>query len=154
MYTRQETAKQKQAFWTAFGRYMKPILSADGESIGWLNYKTGNKFVRCTMDVDTRQATISIILDHPEADKRQLYFQRFVELQPILYESLGEQDWIWQSDAFDEHGRPESIIYKQITGVNIFRNEDWPTIISFFKPRIIAFDECWSMVRYQFSGFL
>jgi hypothetical protein len=42
MYTKQEISKQKQAFWTAFGKYMKPVLSADGEEISWLNYKTGN----------------------------------------------------------------------------------------------------------------
>ena len=29
MYTKQEISKQKQAFWTAFGRDMKPVASAD-----------------------------------------------------------------------------------------------------------------------------
>jgi hypothetical protein len=42
MYTKQETSKQRQEFWTAFGRYMKPVLSADGEEI--------------RMEVDSRQA--------------------------------------------------------------------------------------------------
>ena len=32
MYTKQEISKQKQAFWTAFGRYMKPVASADDGS--------------------------------------------------------------------------------------------------------------------------
>jgi len=65
MWTKQEIAKQKQAFWTAFGRYMKPVLSADGEVVSWLNYKTGNKYIHFKMDADSRQAFIAILVHHP-----------------------------------------------------------------------------------------
>ena len=152
MYTKQEISKQKQAFWTAFGRYMKPVLSADGEQISWLNYKTGNKYVNFRMDVDSRRAVLSVVLDHPDLGARQLYFERFVQLKSTFEEIIGEEDWVWQRDGLNEHERNVSTINKQLTGVNIFRNEDWPAIISFLKPRIIALDVFWSMVRYQFSN--
>jgi len=152
MYTKQEISKQKQAFWTAFGRYMKPILSADGDEISWLNYKTGNKHVGFRMDVDSRRAIISIVMDHPDPEMRQLFFNRFLQMKDIFYDELHETDWEWKSEATDEHGRSVSTIYKQQNGVNIFRNEDWPAIISFLKPRIIALDGYWSMVKYQFSS--
>jgi len=152
MYTKQEISKQKQAFWTAFGRYMKPILSADGEEISWLNYKTGNKHVGFRMDVDSQRAVISIVMDHPDPEMRQLFFDRFLQMKDIFYDELGEVDWEWQSEATDEHGRSIGTIYKQLDGVNIFRNEDWSAIISFLKPRIIALDGFWSMVKYQFSN--
>lgn len=152
MYTKQEISKQKQAFWTAFGRYMKPILSADGDEISWLNYKTGNKHVGFRMDVDSRRAIISIVMDHPDPEMRQLFFNRFLQMKDIFYDEMGEMDWVWQSEVTDEHGRSVSTIYKQQNGVNIFRNEDWPAIISFLKPRIIALDGYWSMVKYQFSS--
>jgi hypothetical protein len=152
MYTKHEISKQKQAFWTAFGRYMKPVLSADGEDISWLNFKTDNKQVSFKMDVDSRRAILSVIMDHPDPGTRELYFDRFVQLKDIFYETLGEEDWTWQSIGTDEHGRSISAIHQQLTGVNIFRNEDWPAIISFLKPRIIALDAFWSMVRYQFSN--
>jgi len=148
MYTKHETSKQKQAFWTAFGRYMKPILSADGEPISWLNYKTGNKQISIKMDVDSRHASIAILIDH--ADRQQI--TRLTQLKAILYETLGEQDWTWQPNTTDEHGKPISIVYKHLTGVNIFNTEDWPAIISFLKPRIIALDAFWSLVRYQFQN--
>lgn len=151
MYTKQEISKQKQAFWTAFGRYMKPILSADGDEISWLNYKTGNKHVGFRMDVDSRRAIISIVLDHPDPGMRQSFFNRFLQMKDLFYGELGEMDWEWHSEATDEHGRSISTIFKQLDGVNIFRNEDWPAIISFLKPRIMALDGCWSMVKYQFS---
>ena len=152
MYTKKEISKQKQAFWTAFGRYMKPVLSADSEEISWLNFKTGNKQVSIKMDVDSRQAYIAIVCHHPDPDRQHLYFDRFVQLKDIFYETLGEEDWTWQSIGTDEHGRSISTIHKELTGVNIFHNEDWPAIISFLKPRIIAMDAFWNMVRYPFSN--
>ncbi|HEV2480926.1 MAG TPA: DUF4268 domain-containing protein [Puia sp.] len=132
MYTKQEISKQKQAFWTAFGRYMKPVLSADSEAISWLNYKTGIKQVSFKMEVDSKEAEISIVLHDPA------YYERFVQLKGMLYAELGEDDWAWV---------PPSLIQKKLTGVNIFRNEDWPAIISFLKPRIIALDSFWSLVK-------
>ena len=152
MYTKQDISRQKQAFWTAFGRYLKPILSADGEEISWLNYKTGNKHLGFRMDVDTRQAILSVVLDHPDAATRQTHYDRLTQLRPIFADSLEEDDWTWQPGATDEHGRSISTIQKQLDGVNLFRNEDWPAIISFLKPRIIALDAFWSMVKYQFSN--
>jgi hypothetical protein len=150
MYTKQEISKQKQAFWTAFGRYMKPVLSADGEEISWLNYKTGIKQIYFKMEADSKQADISIVLLHSDPEERQLYFERFVRLKSILFDSLGESDWIWIRETADGYGKKISLIYKGLSGVNIFRNEDWPAIISFLKPRIIALDAFWSMVRYEF----
>jgi hypothetical protein len=152
MYTKQEISKQKQAFWTAFGRYMKPVLSADGEEISWLNYKTGNKHVSFKMDVDSRQAQVVIVLDHADSDTQQLFYGRMVELKDIFYETVGEDDWTWMPVTVDEYGKRVSIIQKRLTGVNMFKNEDWPAIISFLKPRIMALDAFWSMVRYQFSN--
>jgi hypothetical protein len=152
MYTKQEISKQKQAFWTAFGRYMKPVLSADGEEISWLNYKTGNKQVSFKMDVDSRQAQISIVLHHADFDMQQLYYERMVQLKDIFYETVGEDDWTWMPVSVDEYGKRVSVIEKRLTGVNMFKNEDWPAIISFLKPRIVALDVFWSMARYQFNG--
>jgi len=152
MYTKQEISKQKQAFWTAFGRYMKPILSADGEAIGWLNYKTGNKWLHFRMDVDSRRAVVAVVLDHPDAEVRGAYFERLRQMRSIFEDEVGEGDWIWEPGGADEHGRVVSRVAKELRGVNLFRTEDWPAIISFLKPRVIAFDSFWSMVRYQFSN--
>ena len=151
MYTKQEISKQKQAFWTAFGRYMKPVLSADGEEISWLNYNTGNKYVHFKMDTDSRQAQIAVIL-HPGPEQQQAHFARLLQLKDFFEETVGEQDWTWEQHSTDEQQRPVSLVQRQLNGVNFFKTEDWPAIISFLKPRIIALDAFWSMVRYQFSS--
>jgi len=151
MYTKQEASRLREAFWTTFGQYMRPVLSADGLKTNWVNYKTGIPGVRFRMDADAKDATIAIELTHADAYTRMAYYHQFEQLKHVLHETLGEP-WQWQPDATDEYGKPTSRISTTLTGINIYNNNDWPQIISFFKPRIIAFDEFWSMTRYSFDG--
>ncbi|WP_343669100.1 DUF4268 domain-containing protein [Chitinophaga sp.] len=149
MYSKQEVSKLKENFWTAFGKYMKPVLSADGEAISWLNYKTGIPGVFFKMDADSRHASIAIVIT--QSDPR--FYELFVNNKAILETTLGE-NWQWQANASDEYGKTMSTISTRLEDVNVLRGEDWPAIISFFKPRIIALDEFWSMAKYGFEGLL
>ncbi|WP_440134303.1 DUF4268 domain-containing protein [Chitinophaga sancti] len=149
MYSKQEVSKLKENFWTAFGRYMKPVLSADGEPISWLNYKTGIPGVFFKMDADSRHASISIVIT--QSDPR--FYNQFVHNKAFLETTLDES-WQWTANATDEYGKTMSTISTQLEGVNVLNSGDWPEIISFFKPRIIALDEFWSMAKYSFEGLL
>ena len=60
MYTKQEASLIKKKFWTSFGRYLQPVPNAEGETINWINYKTGIRDIFFRMDVDTRSAQIAI----------------------------------------------------------------------------------------------
>ncbi len=154
MYTKEEVSKQKQAFWTAFGKYMKPVLSADGDIISWSNYKTGIPGISFKLDADYDTATVAIVLFHKDIVLQEDFYLQFEQQRSILEASLEETDWEWELDATDEYGRTVCKISKKITGVNVMRAEDWPMIISFFKPRIIALDEYWSMAKYSFEALL
>jgi hypothetical protein len=151
MYTREEISKLKQAFWTAFGSYMKPVVAAEGLPVSWLNYKTGINGIHFKMDADRDHAVIMILLSHSNAAIRQAHYQQFVQLKTMLKESLGEDDWTWKEETTDPYGKNISSISKTIPGVNVLNQSDWPTIISFFKPRIIALDEFWSMAKSSFE---
>ncbi|MGN6475781.1 MAG: DUF4268 domain-containing protein [Flavipsychrobacter sp.] len=148
MYTKQETSRQKQAFWTTFGKYMQPILSADGMEVNWVNYKTGIPGLYFRMDADTKVASITIELSQNDSNIQRLYYDEFLQRKNILNEILGEE-WDWQLLQPNEYGSMVSTISKKITNVNIHRMEDWPQIISFLKPRIIALDEFWSVANIQ-----
>lgn len=150
MYTAQESSKIKQSFWTAFGQYMSPILSAESLKINWVNYKTGIPDINFKMDADNRQATIAIILSHSDKGIQQLYFEQFEQLKKMLEHTLQEK-WIWQQLTANEYGKPISRIYKVLNGVNIYKKEDWAMLISFFKQCILALDEFWSNARYAFE---
>lgn len=151
MYTRQEASRLRQEFWTTFGQYMLPIPSAEGEKGTWLNYKTGEKNIYFRMHADNKKARIAIEITHSDPGIQHLYFEQFVELKRILHSILGEE-WIWSLHTLDEYGKTISRIYMELPGVSVFKKEDWPQLISFFKPRIIALDEFWSSVKYGFEA--
>jgi hypothetical protein len=143
MYSRQEASRIKTAFWTSFGQYMKPIPSAWKEKVNWLNYKTGVKDIFFRMHADNKHAYIGIELAHNDPVIRHYAFEKMQIWKSILEELTGEP-WDWHLEMFDEHGRPISMISISLTAVNIMRQEEWPALISFFKPRIIALDAFWA----------
>ena len=151
MFSKQEAAQLKQEFWTAFGLYMKPIPSAEGEKVNWINYKTGEKDISFRMDADGKTATIAIQITHKDKGLQQLYYEQFIELKKMLYEALKEE-WNWELHSIEETVRIISRIYTTKTEVSVFKKDDWPDLISFFKPRIIALDEFWSSAKYGFEA--
>lgn len=151
MYSKQEAAQLKQEFWTAFGLYMSPVLSAEGEKINWVNYKTGEKSINFRLQADIKRALVAVELTHKDEGIQQIFFEQFEQFKKIFNKEVGE-NWIWQLHGTDEHGKTVSRIFHQIEGVSIFKREDWPILISFFKKAIIALDQFWSNVKYSFES--
>ncbi|MGV3585731.1 MAG: DUF4268 domain-containing protein [Adhaeribacter sp.] len=150
MYTREQASQLRQAFWTTFGQYMAPVLSAEGLKPNWLNYNTGQKHVYFRMKADKSTASIGIELTHPDPEIQEIFFDQFTTLKTYLHEQVGET-WDWTLHTQDENGKIISRIYKEISPVNLFNRDDWPTLISFFKPRIIALDQFWGDAQYSFE---
>lgn len=151
MYTREEASQLRQAFWTTFGQYMTPVPSAEGLPVNWINYKTGFRHLYFRMQADKRNATVGIEMTHPDAGIQELFFEQFSEIRHILEEHTGEE-WEWELHATDAYGKTISRIYTEMAPVSIFNKEDWPRLISFFKPRIMALDAFWSDAQYTFEA--
>lgn len=151
MFSKAEASQLRHQFWTTFGQYIRPQLSADGEKVNWINYKTGIKHVHFKMEAENRKARISIEISHYDTGIQELFFEQFKELKNILQNQLNEE-WEWQLHYFDNEGKTISRIYAELENASIFNREDWPKLISFFKPRIIALDEFWSVAKYSFDA--
>lgn len=151
MYSRQEATQLKKEFWTVFGQYMMPVLSAEGGKVNWINYKTGEKDIYFRVYADNKLAGIAIELTHKDEGIQQLYFEQFEQFKKLLQETLAEE-WNWHLHGKDEHGKTISRIYSEKTGLSILRKEDWPALISFFKSGMLALDEFWSQVKYGFEA--
>lgn len=151
MYSKGETAQLKQDFWATFGQYIRPQLSADGLKVNWVNYKTGIKHLYFKMEAEKKAASIAIKIAHPDPGIQELYFEQFKELKNALHAALNE-DWEWQLHNIGEDGKITSSIIRHLYHVSIFNKNDWPKLISFFKPRIIALDAFWSDARYTFDS--
>ncbi|WP_207421447.1 DUF4268 domain-containing protein [Desertivirga brevis] len=151
MYTREQASQIRKEFWTAFGSYMAPIKSVEGVRVNWLNYKTGVKDVYFRLDADKRNAFVGIEITHPDEGIQELFFEQFQELKTILKSYLNEE-WEWLLHTTDENGKIICRIYTELNNVNVFNKNDWPALISFFKPRILALDEFWSDAKYSFES--
>jgi hypothetical protein len=149
MFTRTEASLIKQEFWTTFGKYMSPVLSSEGTKVNWVNYHTRLKDVHFKMDADQNSAMIYISIQHADPGIQELYFEQFMELRELLEAALGEE-WQWQLHELVD-GMVVTRIYKKISGVSVFNKDQWPELISFFKPRIIALDGFWENARYTFE---
>lgn len=150
MFTRQEASRIRQEFWTAFGRYMSPVPSAEGTNINWVNYHTGVKDVHFRMDAGQNASAIYISMEHKDPEIQEMYFERFMELRELLHRIL-EEDWQWQLNVPVGDGKIVSRIYTEITEVSVFNKDHWPDLISFFKPRIIALELFWENAKYGFE---
>ncbi|MCL7986907.1 DUF4268 domain-containing protein [Sphingobacterium sp. lm-10] len=151
MYGRDEVKKIKEAFWTAYGQYMRVVPFADAEKQSWINYKTGVKHLFFRMEADNKVARIAIEIDHPDAGMRALMYAQFEQYRGLLEGEL-EEAWDWLPKAQDPYGKEFSCIQTTIQA-NIMEKEDWPKLISFFKPRIIGLDSFWSSAKYAFELF-
>ena len=123
---------------------------ADGWKVNWINYKTGFKGLYFRMDVDNKQAFIGIVMNQKNQDLQALFYEQFEELKSVLHAQLGEE-WIWESAIFDDHGHQISRIYTGLDGLSVFKKDDWPALISFLKPRLLALDEFWSLAKNHFA---
>ena len=93
---------------------------------------------------------MGIVLSQPDKQKHEFLFNQLILLKNILHKAL-EEEWIWITDIREEE-KLISKIYTEKKGISVLKKEDWPGLISFFKPRIIALDKFWSLVKYEFEG--
>ncbi len=123
MYSKQEASKLRHEFWTTFGQYMNPILSAEGEKINWMNYKTGEKNISFRMHADNKAASIAIELNHKDKDIQKIYFEQFLQFKKLFDDAM-QEEWNWQLHTHDEHGKLISKISQEKTGISIFQKQD------------------------------
>ncbi|WP_373521790.1 DUF4268 domain-containing protein [Aquiflexum sp.] len=150
MYSRAETTKIRKEFWTTFGQYMKPVPSATGFRVNWQNYKTGVRDIYFRMRVERHYASIGIEIAHHDEELQQLYFEQFLGFKKLLENELGES-WEWELHQIDDFGNKISRIQKVKQGLNVMDKNDWPDIISFLKPWIIALDAFWANIKPGFE---
>ncbi|HZY81931.1 MAG TPA: DUF4268 domain-containing protein [Cyclobacteriaceae bacterium] len=145
MFTRAESSRIRQEFWTTFGKYMSPIPSSEGHKINWVNYRTGIKDVHFRMETLEARATICISIEHKDAGIRELYFEQLEELKG-MFEGVMEEEWEWKK----EDGK----VCKELKGVSVLNREDWGELIGFFKERMMRLDRFWVDGRMGFEGLL
>lgn len=104
------------------------------------------------MDTDNRSATIMVEFAHPDAEIRELFYEQFLQFKRLFTDQM-QEEWDWQPDHMDIYSKYTVRISYTLHKASIFNRDDWPALISFLKPRIIALDEFWSTAQYSFEIF-
>lgn len=152
MFSKEEAHQIRTKFWTSFGQYMKLHKSSEGFEINWVNYKTGIKDLHFKTDVTNKFAIISIEMTNSDLSLQELMYEQFEEFQ-AMFHSYFDQEWIWSKKFHDENGKILSSIELKLEKVSIFRESDWPEIISFLKNNLLKLDEFWNDVKDSFEMF-
>lgn len=150
MGKKSEKAQIRERFWTTLGRYMAPVPSAEGLKVNWINYKTGVPGVYFKLDATHELANHSIVISHKDPDLQELLVDQMLQLKVMMHSALGPE-WIWPDDG-KSRDYPFAI-ERTMLEVNVYREDDWPVLIRFFKENMIALDEWWSTAQLAFESF-
>ncbi|WP_324718879.1 DUF4268 domain-containing protein [Salinimicrobium sp. HB62] len=130
MYSREESKKVRQEFWTSFGKnYPRK----------WLLYNTRIKDLALKFTFTRRIAEVSIDLDASDEIMRQYYFEKLQSLQNIL---KGEflPDAVFAEEYELESGKIISRIYVTLKGVNIHNKKQWPEVQEWLAEKMSALE--------------
>lgn len=130
MYSREESKKIRQAFWTSFGKeYPRK----------WLLYNTRIKDFSLKFTFTRKLAEVSIDLDAIDGIMRIYYFEKLQSLQSILREEFLPEAVLAEEYEL-ESGKIISRLYVRKQGVNIHRTEDWPAVQQWLAEKMDALE--------------
>jgi len=150
MYSKAEASFITQKFWTSFGIYMSPVPSASLEKVNWINYKTGIKGIIFKLNADKTSATVTVEIFLKDTMLQHQYFHTFTNFAEA-FTNIAGKDWLFNNDSYLENKGVVNTIMVEIKNVNIFREKDWPTIISFLKHYMIGLDAFWAAYKPAFE---
>ena len=150
MYSKSESSLITQKFWTSFGMYLSPVPSATLEKVNWVNYKTGIKGISFKMDAGKDSAVVTVEIFLKDTVLQHQYFEIFYNFASEL-KKIGVNKWVFQKDYFQENKGSVSLIVAELKNVNVFKEGDWPTMISFLKQYMLGIDKFWESYKPAFE---
>jgi hypothetical protein len=130
MYSRAESKKIRQEFWTCFGKsYPRK----------WLLYNTKIKDLSLKFTFTRKFAEVSIDLDAPDEIMRQYYFEKLQSLKTILKDEF-LPEVVFAEEYELENSKIISRVYVSKYGVNIHKKEDWPQVMAWLAQNMDALE--------------
>ncbi len=140
MFSREESKKIRQEFWTSFGKeYPRK----------WLLYNTKMKEIQLKFSFNRKSAQVSLDIYDEDELIRAYYFEKLQSLEKILKaEYLSEA--ILDSDYELPEGKVISRIYTKMENVSIHSKKDWPDVKKFLAEKMDKLEEFFK----DFSDFI
>lgn len=121
MFSREESKRIRQEFWTSFGKEFPRK---------WILYNTKIKEIQLKFTFNRKCAQASIDVIDDDELIRAYYFEKFESLKKILITEY-LPDAIYEEDYKLPEGKTISRIYVLMDDVSIHNKEDWPIVKAF-----------------------
>lgn len=132
MFSREESARIRQEFWTSFGKSFPRK---------WTLYRTKIKGFGFKFYFDTKKAMVLIEVDG-DLEHRIKYFEKLQSLQNILQEVYLPEALYWESYQL-ENGKEISCVLVQKEGVSIHNRDTWQETMAFFNTNMTQIEAFW-----------
>lgn len=134
MFSREESKKLRQEFWTSFGKEFPHK---------WLLYNTKMREIQLKFSFTRKFAMVSLDIDDDDEMIRAYYFEKMQSLEKILKSEYLPEVVL---DEFHElpKGKIISRVYTKIDGVSIHNKKDWPEVKKFLATNMLQLEEFFS----------
>lgn len=138
MFSREESARMRQEFWTAFGKSFPKK---------WILYQTKIKGLGFKFHFDTKKAMVLVEIEG-SLEHRIKYFEKMQSLQTILEEEF-LPEVVYDEEFELENGKEISCVYVEKQGVSIHNKNTWQETMEFLNEKMQKFEDFW----YEYEDF-
>lgn len=132
MFSKEESAKMRQEFWTSFGKSFPRK---------WILYQTKIKGLSFKFNFDTKKAVVLMEIEG-SLEHRIKYFEKMQSLQDIL-----ERDFlpnVVYAESYElDNGKEVSCIFVEKKGVCIHNRETWQEAMLFLNENMSKMEDFW-----------
>ena len=138
MFSKEESKKIRQEFWTSFGQEY---------SRKWILYNTKVKQIHLKFTFTRKTAMVSLDVDSEDEIIQSYYFEKLESLKNLL-KSEYLPDIVFDAEYELPEGKSVSRIYVQLEDkVSITNRNDWPQVKSFFAENMHQLEMFWLEFR-------
>lgn len=130
MFSKEESRKLREEFWTAFGKsYPRK----------WLLYKTDIKEISLKFHFDLKKAIVSIDVDS-ELEQRIDHWEKLTSLKSILLDDYLPEA-IFEDTYLLENGKEISRVYVEKQDVSVHNKNHWQDTMIFFYQKMALLED-------------
>lgn len=130
MFSKEESRKIRQEFWTSFGKSFPKK---------WILYNTKIKNCSFKFTFDRKKAIVSLDIEDDRLEKRIELWEKFISLKTTLTRDF-IADLIFDDSYILENGKEISRIYIDLQNVSIHNKNTWHKTMEFFNTNMSLFE--------------
>lgn len=134
MFSKEESRKLRQEFWTCFGKSFPKK---------WTLYHTKIRDFGFKFYFDTKKAMVMLDIEDERLEFRIHYYEKLVVLKAILQDTY-LPDIIFEDCFILENGKEISRIYVEKKGVCIHNKNTWQQAMEFLNENMQQFEFFWN----------